>query len=46
MVPTLLADAPPLLMRHQSVGCSTGFMEQRRGDWPALEALTGSGTTS
>lgn len=36
MVPALLTDAPPFLARHHTVGCSTGFMTDRRGDWPAL----------
>lgn len=39
MVPALIADAPPLVTRHHTVGCSTGYMEDRRGNWPALVDL-------
>lgn len=35
MCSALLHEASPRLARHLTVGCSTGFMEQLRGDWPA-----------
>ena len=36
MVPALLDSRSPLLGRHSLVGCSTGFMDRDRGDWPTL----------
>jgi len=36
MVPALLDNRSPLLGRHSLVGCSTGFMDSDRGDWPTL----------
>jgi sugar phosphate isomerase/epimerase len=36
MVPALLAHPSPLLSRHLTIGCSTGYMEENRGNWPAL----------
>jgi Xylose isomerase-like TIM barrel len=38
MVPALLSTESPLLGRHAIVGCSTGYMESERGDWPRLVA--------
>jgi hypothetical protein len=38
MVPALIAPCSPQLSPHLTVGCSTGFMAERRGDWPALVA--------
>jgi sugar phosphate isomerase/epimerase len=35
MPPTLLEHGPALVARHLTVGCSTGFMEGLRGNWPA-----------
>ena len=36
MVPALLDVSSPLLSRHLTVGVSTGFMVEQRGDWAAL----------
>ena len=36
MVPALLESRSPILGRHSLVGCSTGYMEQDRGDWTRL----------
>ncbi len=36
MAPALPTLASPLLARHQTLGCSTGFMTELRNDWPAL----------
>jgi Xylose isomerase-like TIM barrel len=36
MVPELPALASPLLARHLSLGCSTGFMAEHRDDWERL----------
>jgi hypothetical protein len=36
VVPALLDSPSDLLSRHLTVGCSTGFMRDERGDWPAL----------
>lgn len=36
MVPALLDAPSPLVSRHLTVGCSTGYMVDERGDWPAL----------
>ena len=36
MVGTQLVDAPQIIARHLTVGCSTGFMHDARGQWPAL----------
>jgi hypothetical protein len=36
MAPELPALASPLLARHLSLGCSTGFMTDFRNDWPRL----------
>ena len=36
MVPALVAPSPPRMSPHLTVGCSTGFMLDRRGDWPGL----------
>jgi hypothetical protein len=38
MVPALIAPCSPQLSPHLTVGYSTGFMAERRGDWPALVA--------
>jgi hypothetical protein len=38
MVPALLSTRSSLLARHAIVGCSTGYMEDERGDWPRLVA--------
>jgi hypothetical protein len=32
----LLAEAPPRLLEHHPLGASTGYMVDRREDWPAL----------
>lgn len=45
MVPALL-DAPSLpVARHLSVGCSTGFMVEQRGDWAGLVARSAATST-
>jgi sugar phosphate isomerase/epimerase len=36
MVPALLSTRSPVFGSHSLVGCSTGFMEDDRGDWPRL----------
>lgn len=36
MVPALVAPCSPRMSPHLTVGCSTGFMLEQRGDWPAL----------
>jgi hypothetical protein len=36
MAPVLPALASPLLSRHLTLGCSTGFMAESRGDWERL----------
>jgi hypothetical protein len=36
MVPALLPRVSPRMSPHLTVGCSTGFMHEQRGDWPAL----------
>jgi hypothetical protein len=36
MVPSLLYSSSPVLAAHSMVGCSTGYMLDNRGDWPAL----------
>jgi sugar phosphate isomerase/epimerase len=36
MVPALLDTRSPFLSRHSLLGCSTGYMEQDRGDWLML----------
>lgn len=36
MVPALLSARSPLLVRHGLIGCSTGYMEDDRGNWPVL----------
>ena len=36
MVPALLDAPSQLVSRHLTVGCSTGYMVDDRGDWPAL----------
>jgi sugar phosphate isomerase/epimerase len=33
---TQLVDPPQIIARHLTVGCSTGFMREQRGQWPAL----------
>jgi hypothetical protein len=38
MAPELPALASPLLSRHLSLGCSTGFMTEHRGEWETLVA--------
>jgi hypothetical protein len=38
MVPALLTTHSPLLGRHALIGCSTGYMEDDREDWPRLVA--------
>lgn len=40
MVPALLSTRSPLLGGHSLVGCSTGFMESDRGNWPELLAAS------
>lgn len=35
MSSVMLSDASPRLSRHLTIGCSTGFMTELRGDWPA-----------
>jgi hypothetical protein len=36
MVPALLSTRSPLLGRHALIGCSTGYMEHDRENWPRL----------
>ncbi len=36
MVPALLNVPSPLVSRHLTVGCSTGYMVDSRGDWLRL----------
>lgn len=36
MVPSLLYSSSRALAAHAMVGCSTGYMVESRGDWPAL----------
>jgi len=36
MVPALLSPISPRMSPHLTVGCSTGFMDEARGDWPEL----------
>lgn len=36
MVPALTAPRWPRIQGHSTIGCSTGFMRDERGDWPAL----------
>lgn len=36
MVPALLASSSMILTAHSTVGCSTGYMSDLRGDWPGL----------
>jgi sugar phosphate isomerase/epimerase len=36
MVPALPTASSPLISQHLTVGCSTGFMEDLREDWPGL----------
>jgi xylose isomerase-like TIM barrel protein len=36
MVPALVAPCTPRMSPHLTVGCSTGFMHEQRGDWPGL----------
>ena len=36
MVTALLETSSELIGRHLTVGCSTGYMVEDRGDWPAL----------
>lgn len=36
MVPALLSTRSPLLGRHALIGCSTGYMEDDRENWPRL----------
>lgn len=36
MVPSLLYSSSRILAAHTIVGCSTGYMTDSRGDWPAL----------
>lgn len=36
MVPSLLASSSIILTAHSTVGCSTGYMSDLRGDWPSL----------
>lgn len=36
MVPALLSPISPRMSPHLTVGCSTGFMHEQRGDWPEL----------
>jgi sugar phosphate isomerase/epimerase len=36
MVPALLESRSPVLGMHSLVGCSTGYIERERGDWPRL----------
>lgn len=38
MVPCLLASPSPVLAGHTTIGCSTGYLEELRGDWEALVA--------
>jgi hypothetical protein len=42
MAPELPALASPLLSRHLSLGCSTGFMIDHRDDWDRLVAEAGA----
>ena len=37
MVPALLAESG-VVSQHHPLGASTGYMEERRGDWPAMAA--------
>jgi hypothetical protein len=36
MPPALLSDGSPMLMQHLTVGCSTGYMTELRGQWDEL----------
>lgn len=36
LVPLVLSSHSSVLATHRMVGCSTGFMVERRGDWDAL----------
>ena len=36
MVPLLLSSRSAVLTSHPMVGCSTGYMDDRRGEWPSL----------
>jgi hypothetical protein len=38
VVPSLLYSSSPALAAHSMVGCSTGYMMDKRNDWPALVA--------
>src|SRR4051812_14508986 len=38
MVPSLLTSSSLLLTDHPTIGCSTGYMTELRGDWNALVA--------
>ncbi|MGI8845618.1 MAG: TIM barrel protein [Thermoleophilaceae bacterium] len=41
-MPALLDAPSPVVSRHLSVGCSTGFMVDQRGDWVGLVARSGA----
>ncbi len=45
VVPALFDAPSPVVSRHLSVGCSTGFMVEERGDWPGLVARSAATST-
>jgi hypothetical protein len=36
LVPALLAPTSARMSQHLTLGCSTGYMHEQRGDWPGL----------
>jgi len=45
MVPALFDAPSPLVARHLSVGCSTGYMIEQRGKWAELVARSAATST-